>query len=88
MDDRSNIADTPRGQIAKRLQDAIDELHANVARVELWASALTSFSQPIPDYGTSEKLELNRARMLAKKSPGEGADPAGSERRESASNWP
>jgi hypothetical protein len=58
-------ADTPRVQIARRLQDAIEELHADVARVQLWASALTSFTQPIPDYGSSEKTELKRARQLA-----------------------
>ena len=64
MNDRPKNIDTPRGQIAKRLQDAIDELHADVARVELWASALTSFTQPIPDYGASKKTELKRAHAL------------------------
>jgi hypothetical protein len=58
--------DTPRGQIAQRLQDAIHELHADVARVELWASALMSFAQPIPEYSRSKWDELNCA---------DGADP-------------
>jgi hypothetical protein len=69
MKNRPINIDTPRGQIAKRLQDAIDELHADVARVELWASALTSFTQPIPDYGASKKTELNRAHALMADKP-------------------
>jgi hypothetical protein len=56
------FADTPREQIARRLQDAVDELRANVARVELWASALTSFAEPIPEYRPSQWRELDRAR--------------------------
>jgi hypothetical protein len=63
------FADTPREQIARRLQDAIDELRANVARVELWASALTSFAEPIPEYRPSEWRELNRARSRHAKEP-------------------
>jgi hypothetical protein len=55
------IADTPRSQIVRRLQDAIDELHTDVARVEMWASALATFSQPIPDYSQSKWREFDRA---------------------------
>jgi hypothetical protein len=55
------IADTPRSQIVRRLQDAIDELQTDVARVEMWASALATFSQPIPDYSQSKWREFDRA---------------------------
>jgi hypothetical protein len=63
------FADTPREQIARRLQDAVDELRANVARVELWASALTSFAEPIPDYRPGEWRRLNQARSGSAKEP-------------------
>jgi hypothetical protein len=64
--DTPQTADTPRTQIARRLQDAIHELHADVARVELWASALMSFAQPIPEYHSSKWNKLNQ---------GDGNDP-------------
>jgi len=63
------IADTPRSQIARRLQDAIHELHADVARVELWASALMSFTQPIPEYNPSKWNEINRTDAIGPKGP-------------------
>ena len=75
MNDRTNDIDTPRGQIAKRLQDAIEELHADVARVELWASALTSFTQPIPNYSPDKAREIKKASALVSdKSANKAAD--------------
>ena len=67
------VADTPRSQIARRLQDAIHELHADVARVELWASALTSFSQPVPDYSPRRRSEFDRARDTEAREPEAGS---------------
>jgi hypothetical protein len=41
---------TLQEQLARRLSDSIDRLHKQVEQVELWASAVTGFTQPIPDY--------------------------------------
>ena len=42
---------TPLQQhLARRLADSIDRLHKEVEQVELWASAVSGFIQPVPDY--------------------------------------
>jgi hypothetical protein len=42
----------PAGEkIVKNLQQAIERLQDDIARVELWAGALGCFTKPIPDYG-------------------------------------
>jgi hypothetical protein len=42
----------PAGEkIVRNLQQAVERLQDDLARVELWAGALGCFSQPIPDYG-------------------------------------
>jgi hypothetical protein len=42
----------PAGEkIVKNLRQAVERLHDDLARVELWAGALGCFSKPIPDYG-------------------------------------
>jgi hypothetical protein len=41
----------PAGEkIARHLQEAVKQLHDDIARVELWAGALGCFARPIPDY--------------------------------------
>ena len=50
--------DPARDDISKRLQKAIDGLRKDVTRVEVWATALGTFSQPIPDYKPDEKFTL------------------------------
>ena len=41
----------PAGEkIARHLQDAVAQLHEDIARVELWAGALGCFARPVPDY--------------------------------------
>ena len=37
-------------RIARQLMEAVERLQYDIARVELWASALGGFSQPVPDY--------------------------------------
>lgn len=75
--DTPQIADTPHGQIARQLQDAINKPHVDVARVELWASALSSLAQPIPHYSPSQWHEFNRACTAAPNSARErSAKPA------------
>jgi hypothetical protein len=43
----------------KRLQQTIDILCEDAARVELWACALVGFAQPVPDYAAMAKYRLN-----------------------------
>ena len=49
-----------QAEITERLHDAIDGLRKDATRVEIWATALTSFSQPIPDYRPDPKFELGK----------------------------
>ncbi len=65
--ERMNDCNLPRGLVEKRLQDAIDELHADVVRVELWAYALKAFADPIPDYVPEGKFALKRPAKAAQK---------------------
>jgi len=37
-------------KISHELQVALDQLRADIERVEIWASALSGFSKPVPDY--------------------------------------
>ena len=41
---------TAQEQLARQLCDSVDGLQKQVAKVEFWASALTGFTQPVPDY--------------------------------------
>ena len=41
-------------RIARQLMEAVERLQGDIARVELWASALGGFSQPVPDYDPSK----------------------------------
>lgn len=53
--------------IHDRLHQAIDELRKDVTRVEIWATALGSFSQPVPDYRPDEKFRLGKASKTGPK---------------------
>ncbi len=46
------------GQISRRLQESLARLRKDIDRVELWAGALESFSQPIPEYQPTRDYEL------------------------------
>jgi hypothetical protein len=53
----------PAGEtIARNLQEAIERLQEDIANVQLWASALGSFSQPIPDYRPDSDFTLPQAK--------------------------
>jgi hypothetical protein len=54
-------------EISKRLNKAIDELRKDVTRVEIWATALGSFSRPVPDYQPDEKHRLGKHLQRSKK---------------------
>lgn len=47
-----------RAEIHERLYRAIDELRKDATRVEIWATALSTFAQPVPDYKPNDKFGL------------------------------
>ncbi len=40
-------------EINQRLQEALARLEKDIVMIEVWAGALSAFSQPIPDYEPS-----------------------------------
>ncbi len=38
------------GKIVRNLVEALERLHEDLDRVELWTAALNSFQHPVPDY--------------------------------------
>jgi hypothetical protein len=40
--------------VARHLNDAIDRVREDMAKVEFWADAVTGFSQPVPDYESKD----------------------------------
>lgn len=47
-------------KVAEKLQDALDRLQQDVKRVEIWAGALTGFTQPVPDYSAAASCDKYR----------------------------
>jgi hypothetical protein len=45
-------------QIRDRLKEAIELLRKDATRVEIWAAALGSFSQPVPTYEPDDRFRL------------------------------
>ena len=52
--------------IVRNLIEALNRLHDDLDRVELWTAALTSFQKPAPDYGPSGKWVLPRREPTQK----------------------
>ena len=42
---------TVQQTLARQLSDSVDRLQKQAETVEFWATALTGFAQPVPDYG-------------------------------------
>lgn len=40
--------------LARHLSDSVERLQEQVEKVEFWASAMTGFTQPVPDYEPAE----------------------------------
>jgi hypothetical protein len=51
---------TGREDVSERLHEAIEGLRKDVTRVEIWATALYTFTQPVPDYRADRKFELGQ----------------------------
>ena len=41
---------TVQESVARQLSDSVDRLQKQAETVEFWATALTGFAQPVPDY--------------------------------------
>jgi hypothetical protein len=72
---------TAREEINERLQEALDGLRKNVTRVEIWATALGSFTQSVPDYSPNKKFELGQDNDAENPTANETALPANSDRK-------
>jgi hypothetical protein len=44
------MAKTLQENLARQLSDSVDRLHQQIEKVEFWASAMTGFAAPVPDY--------------------------------------
>jgi hypothetical protein len=51
------------GQIVRNLVQALERLHEDLDRVELWTAALNSFQRPVPEYTPREQHLLGGARQ-------------------------
>jgi hypothetical protein len=47
--------------IVQNLIDALEQLHENLDKVELWAAALGTFQKPVPEYQPSNQHLLPRS---------------------------
>jgi hypothetical protein len=45
-------------QIVRNLAKAIERLHEDLERVELWTEALNCFQRPVPEYQSGERYLL------------------------------
>jgi hypothetical protein len=63
------MTQTVQEALARQLCDSVDSLHKQVEKVEFWASALTGFTQPVPEYNpeTSSVARYMKPGRLPKK---------------------
>jgi hypothetical protein len=64
-----------RDRIERNLHEAIARLEDDLTRIQIWASALGSFSQPIPDYQPGHDFVLPQAK------PGTAYEPMSEQQR-------
>lgn len=62
---------TGQEEISDRLKEAIDGLRKDVTRVEIWATALGTFVQPVPDYRPNSSFVLGSDAEKSTKKPDE-----------------
>ena len=59
----------PTAEMARHLIEAIEQVRLDMAKVELWAYAVSGFSRPVPGYDpgkTTEWLPREQATKLGK----------------------
>jgi hypothetical protein len=65
--------------VSDKLHEAIDGLRKDVTRVEIWATALSTFSQPVPDYRPNPKFELGQPVETGRLAEKDKAEPTNKE---------
>jgi hypothetical protein len=55
---RNTMPEPAEDQIVRNLAKAIERLHEDLDRVELWTAALNCFQRPVPDYQSGERYLL------------------------------
>jgi len=53
------MAEPAQDMIVRNLVEALERLHEDLDRVELWTAALGSFQIPVPDYEPGDKYMLS-----------------------------
>ena len=66
--------------ISEKLHEAIDGLRKDVTRVEIWATALSTFAQPVPDYRPDPKYQLGKPVNSGALAKNDNAEPTKNER--------
>jgi hypothetical protein len=56
------MAELVEDQIVRNLTKALERLHEDLDRVELWTAALYCFQRPVPDYQPGERYLLPTRR--------------------------
>lgn len=70
--------------ISERLHEAIDGLRKDVTRVEIWATALSSFAAPVPAYRPDQRYGLGQPVEAGKISEHDGLKPVENRRAETS----
>ena len=66
--------DDAANAVTRNLHAAIERVREDVAKVEFWADAVTGFTQPVPEYDSSNAdiwTPQEQARALTPKQDGE-----------------
>jgi hypothetical protein len=61
--------------ISEKLHEAIDGLRKDVTRVEVWATALSTFAKPVPDYQPNAKYQLEKPVESEKSAENDNLEP-------------
>jgi hypothetical protein len=64
------MSELAEGKIVRHLVEALERLHEDLDRVELWTAALNSFQCQIPDYKPDEQCLLRPSRQPEQKRAG------------------
>jgi hypothetical protein len=64
------MPDQAEDLIVRNLVEALDQLHQDLDRVELWTAALGCFQRPVPDYQPGERYLLQSSPLISAASRG------------------
>jgi hypothetical protein len=53
------MSEPAQDMIVRNLIEALERLHEDLDRVELWTAALGSFQSPVPDYEAGDRYLLS-----------------------------